>query len=153
MTALAPKSYTATSAPSQAEESIRVPRGTGTYSEGARRIASDGPSPAAVKRCTLFEEDAYDAAAAERLWVDLALDLEGVQWEQDDLADTGQAARGGLHHHLALALAECAREVRLVVPGEDVVEPWLSAELVDPLRDLVACCISKPREEREQLAS
>ena len=147
MTALAPKSY-ATSAPSQAES-----RRDGTYSEGARRIASDSPAPATVERCAFFEEDAHNAAAAERLWVYLALDLEGVQWEQDHLADTGQAARGGLHHHLALTLTERVREVRFVVPGENVVEPWLPTELVNPLRDLVACCVSKPRKEREQLSS
>ena len=125
---------------------------TWTYGEGAWRIASDGPAPAAVKCSAFFQEDAHDAAAAERLWVDLALDLERVEREQDDLADTGQAASSGLHHHLTLALAECVREVRLVMPGEEVIEPWLPAKLVDPLRDLVTGGIPEAREEREQLA-
>ena len=107
-------------------------RGT-TYRERARRIASNGPTPAPIERSTFFQEDAHNAAAAECLRVDLAFDLECVEWEQYDLADAGQATCGGLHHHLAFALAERVREVRLVVPGEDVVEPGLPAELVDTL--------------------
>ena len=38
------------------------------------------------------------------------------------------------------------------MPGEDVVEPGLPAELIDTLRDLVACCVPKAREKREKLA-
>ena len=59
-------------------------------------------------------------------------------------------ARGGLHHHLALALAERIREAVLVVPGQDVAEPRLPAVLVYPLRDLVPRGVSETWEEREQ---
>ena len=54
-----------------------------TYCEGTRRIASDCPAPAAIEGCAFFHEDADDAAAAERLWVDLSLDFESVEREED----------------------------------------------------------------------
>ena len=54
-----------------------------TYREAARGVARDGPAPAAVEGGALLEEDADDAAAAERLRVHLALDLERVEREED----------------------------------------------------------------------
>ena len=66
----------------------------GTYCEAARGVARNGPAPAAVEGGALLEEDADDAAAAERLGVHLPLDLERVEGEQDDLADARQTARG-----------------------------------------------------------
>lgn len=62
-------------------------------------------------------------------------------------------SRSRLNHELALPLAEHIRELSRVVLLDDVVEPWLTTVLVDSLRDLVTCSISKTREERQELAS
>lgn len=66
------------------------------------------------------------------------------------LANARQAARGRLHHHLALALAKRVREAALVVLHDEVVEVRLPAELVHALRDLVARRVPEPREQRHQ---
>lgn len=50
----------------------------------------------------------------------------------------GAPSRGGLNDHLAFALTERVRELRLVVAVDKIVEPRLAAELVHALRDLVA---------------
>jgi hypothetical protein len=62
-----------------------------TYGERARCIARRGPAPAAVQAEALVLDDLKDAAAAEGLGVGLALDLEHVEREEDDLADADQA--------------------------------------------------------------
>ena len=67
-----------------------------------------------------------------------------------DFTDTRQATSRGLNHELPVPLAERARELLLVVPSDDVVEPRLPAELVYPLRDLVARSLPQPGEQREQ---
>ena len=54
-------------------------------------------------------------------------------------------------HELAFAFAERVRELGLVVPRDDVVEPRLAAKLVYPLRDLVARGVPKTGEEGEEL--
>lgn len=55
-----------------------------------------------------------------------------------------------LHHQLAIALAEDGAEFILVIPDDDVVEPWLATELVYPLSDFVSCSISETGEEGEE---
>ena len=70
--------------------------------------------------------------------------------EREAIVRLDSPARGRLHHHLALALAERIREAVLVVPGQDVAEPRLPAVLVYPLRDLVPRGVSETWEEREQ---
>jgi hypothetical protein len=90
-----------------------------------------------------------DAATTERVRVDLSLDLERVKWEKNHLANTRQAACGRLHHHLSLPFAKQVCEVRLVVPREHIIDPWLATKLVDSLRDFVACGIPETRKERE----
>ena len=56
-------------------------------------------------------------------------------------------ASGCLHHHLPLPLAKYAREIFLVMSGNDFIEPWLPAELVYPLGNFVSCRIAETREE------
>ncbi len=46
-----------------------------THCERAGRIAGHCPTPTAVERRALFEEDADDAPPSERLRVDLPLDF------------------------------------------------------------------------------
>ena len=71
--------------------------------------------------------------------------------ETYDFTDTRETASGGLHHKLALALAEGVGELGLVVLVDEVVEVGLATELVHALRDLVTCGIAKTGEEREEL--
>lgn len=60
------------------------------YRERTRGVAGSGPAPATVESKALILDDGEDAAAPESLRVCLALDLEDVQGEQDDLTDTDQ---------------------------------------------------------------
>lgn len=143
--------------------------GERTYGERAWGVARHGPAPAAVECRALLHEDTHDTATPERLRVHLALNLQRIQREQHlshptiskqeqekipptthHLANARQAARGRLHHHLALALAKRVREAALVVLHDEVVEVRLPAELVHALRDLVARRVSEPREQRHQ---
>lgn len=123
--------------------------GETTYREGARSVAGDGPPPAPIQRCSLLHEDSDDATATERVRVDLPLDLERVKREKNHLTNTRQAARRRLHHHLSLPFAKQVCEVCLVVPGKHVIDPRLAAELVDSLRDFVACGITETRKKRK----
>jgi hypothetical protein len=104
-----------------------------TYREGAWSVPGDRPTPAAIQRRALFHEDSDEATATERVRVDLPLDLERVKWEKNYLANTRQAASGRLHHHPSLPFAKHVREVRLVVPHEQVIDPRLATKFVDPL--------------------
>lgn len=62
-------------------------------------------------------------------------------------ADTSQTPRKRLRDHLSLPLSERSSEVALVMPIDDIVEPWLAAELVYPLRDFVSSSIPEAGEE------
>ena len=64
-----------------------------TYSKGAGRIARGGPAPTPVQAEALVPYDLEDASSAERLGVGLALDLEHVEGQEDDLANTDQTRR------------------------------------------------------------
>lgn len=57
-----------------------------------------------------------------------------------------------LHHHLALPLTKRVGEVRLVVFGDNVIEPRLPTELVHTLRDFIPSSIPEPREQGQELA-
>jgi hypothetical protein len=57
-----------------------------------------------------------------------------------------------LYHHFAFPLTERIRELRTIMPFDQVIEPWLASELVHPLRNFVTCSIPKAREERGKLA-
>lgn len=69
-----------------------------------------------------------------------------------DFTNTSQTAGSGLHHHLAFPLAECVRETGLEVFVQNIVEVWLSSELVYPLRNLVPSRVAETREKREDFA-
>lgn len=143
----------------------------GTHSKRARRVARHRPAPSTVEGSTLLHEDTDNAAATERLRVHLPLDLERVKRKEHDLANTRETdptrlarctgrwkcarytpSRRCLHDHLALALAERVGERGLIVLVEEVIEVRLAAELVYPLRDLVAGSITKTRKEGEEAA-
>lgn len=55
-----------------------------------------------------------------------------------------------LCHELPVSFAKYGRELALVPAGDDVVEPRLPAEFVNPLSNLVACSVSKTGEEGEE---
>ena len=57
-----------------------------------------------------------------------------------------------LHHHLAFPLTKNVGEVRLVVFGDNVIEPRLPTELVHALRDFIPSSIPESREQRQKLA-
>ena len=64
-----------------------------TYSKRARGIAGGCPARAAVQAHPLIGNNPEQTAAAESLWVRLPLDLEHVEWQQDDLTNANQAVR------------------------------------------------------------
>ena len=141
-----------------------------TYRERTRRVTGCCPAPATVQAEALVGDDPEQTASTESLGVGLALDLENVERQQDDLTDTNQGTGGGVHDGLAVALAECLVEGVTVVPGEVVASERLSTVLVDALEDLritvspslisvncrasylVGGGVTETREEREESA-
>ena len=141
-----------------------------TYRERTRRVTGCCPAPATVQTEALVGDDPEQTASTESLGVGLALDLENVERQQDDLTDTNQGTGGGVHDGLAVALAECLVEGVAVVPGEVVASERLSTVLVDALEDLritvspslisvncrasylVGGGVTETREEREESA-
>ena len=88
-----PKSYTVRTEKLEPKEMREQDAFAKTYREGAGRVARGGPAPAPVQAEALVPHDLEDASSAERLGVGLALDLEHVEGQQDDLADTDQTRR------------------------------------------------------------
>lgn len=123
----------------------------GAYCEAAWGISGHSPSPTAVEGSTLLFKYSKSTTTAERVWIDLHLDLEGVEREQDNLANTGQAACGGVHHGLPLSLAE--RVDKRVADGrgaaDEIVEPRLTTKFVDTLGNFVPCRVAQSGEEAE----
>lgn len=107
-----------------------------TYGEGARGVARRCPAPAPVQAEALVLDDLEHAAAPEGLGVGLALDLEHVEGQEDDLADADQASRRRVHDGLARLLAKRILKVFAVVCPEVVARHRLAAVLVYPLEDL-----------------
>lgn len=74
----------------QAKHVLLGERTTTEQSERARRIPRRCPAPAAVQVHILVQQDANEAARSERLRVCLALDLEHIEREEDNLTNTRQ---------------------------------------------------------------
>ena len=121
------------------------------YREAAWGISRHSPSPTAVERGSLLSEYSEHTTTAERVWIDLHLDLEGVEGEQDDLTNAGQAACGSMYHGLPTSFAE--RVDKRVTDGggaaDEVVEPRLTTKFVYALGDFVPCCVAQSGEETE----
>ncbi len=127
-------------------------RGRGkTYRKGTRGISRRSPAPSSVETKALILDNGKDTTSTEGLGVCLALDLEDVEWEEDDFADTDQTASGRVHDGLARLLAECILKVLAVVRPEVVAGHRLATVLVDSLKDLVPGGIAKTREEGDEL--
>lgn len=77
----------------EAEQVLLGEGGTTEEGKGAGSVAGGGPAPAAVEAETLVGNDLEDTAAAEGLGVGLALDLEDVQRQEDNLTNTDQTGR------------------------------------------------------------
>ena len=94
-----PKSYTVRTGSLEEKQYHAGEQGASrkTYCEGAGRIARGGPAPASVQAEALVPHDFEDTSSAERLGVGLALDLEHVEGQEDDLADTDQTRRSKRH--------------------------------------------------------
>jgi hypothetical protein len=57
-----------------------------------------------------------------------------------------------LHHHLALSLTKRVGKVRLVVFGDNIIEPRLPTKLVHALRDFIPGSIPEPGEQGQEFA-
>nr|GFD60917.1 hypothetical protein [Tanacetum cinerariifolium] len=75
-----------------------------TYRKRTGRVAGGGPAPAAVQAKALVGDDPEQPTAPEGLGVGLALDLEHVERQQDNLANANERAGRGVHDGLAVAL-------------------------------------------------
>jgi hypothetical protein len=119
-------------------------RSGSTYRERPGGVAGGCPAPAAVQTEALVGDDPEQTTAPECVGVGLALDLEDVERQQDDLTNANQRTSSRVHDGLAVALAECLVEDVAVVPGEVVACEGLAAVLVDALEDLWSivrrCC-------------
>lgn len=107
-----------------------------TYSEGTRSVTGSSPAPATVQTKALILDDLEETTATESLGVGLALDLEDVEREEDDLADADEGAGSSGHDGLTRGLAEGVGEGLGVVGGQVVTDEGLAAVLVDTLEDL-----------------
>jgi len=128
-----------------------VEKGEVHYREAAWGISRHSPSPTAVKSAPLLFKYSEHTTTAERLWIDLHLDLEGIEGEQDDLADTSQAACGSMHHGLPASFAKGVGK-RVTDSGgtaDEVVEPRLTTKFVYALGDFVPCRVAQSGEEAE----
>jgi hypothetical protein len=61
-----------------------------TYSKRARSITGSSPAPTTVQTETLIGNDLEDTTATEGLGVCLTLDLEDIEGQKNDLANTDQ---------------------------------------------------------------
>jgi hypothetical protein len=122
-----------------------------TYSKRTRRITSRSPAPTSVQAETLVLDNLEHTTAAESLGVRLTLDLEHIQGQQDDLADTDQTTSSGVHDGLSGLLAEHVLELGAVVLTEEVPGNGLTTVLVYPLQNLVSGGVSQTGEEGDEL--
>lgn len=123
----------------------------GTHRERSGGVSRRRPAPSAVEAEPFILDDRQHTAAAEGLGVGLALDLEDVEREQDDLANADQAAGGRVHDGLARLLAKGILELVAVVRAQVVARHRLAAVLVYPLQHLVAGGIPETGEQRDEL--
>lgn len=107
-----------------------------TYRKGTGGISCGCPAPAAVQAEALIGDNFKYASSSEGLRVCLALDLENVEGQQDDLADADQATSCGVQDSLARLLAKSRLEVRTVVLRQEVACNGLAAVLVYSLENL-----------------
>lgn len=121
----------------ETEDELLGESGTTEEGERARGVSGCGPTPSAVETETLILDDLEHTTAAEGLGVGLALDLENVKREEDDLADTDQTTGKRVHDGLTCLLAEGILEVLAVVLPEEVARNGLATVLVYSLEDLV----------------
>lgn len=61
-----------------------------SYSERARGVSGSSPAPTTVQAKALISDNLEDTTAPESLGVCLALDLEDIQRQQNDLTNTDQ---------------------------------------------------------------
>lgn len=145
-----------------------------TYRKRPRGIARRRPAPTPVQPEALVLDDPEHTTAAEGLGVGLALDLEHVKRQENDLADTDQAvpatrqllashtpshpssqenspAGGRVHDGLARLLAKRRLKVLAVVRVEVVARDGLAAVLVHTLQHLVAGGVPETGEQRDEL--
>lgn len=119
--------------------------GEGGTSEESKRTGSvtgSGPAPATVKPEPLVGNNLEETTAAESLGVGLALDLQDIEGEENDLTDSDDGTGGGGHDGFARGLAEGAVELVAVVRREVVTDERLATVLVDTLEDLCGDCFS-----------
>lgn len=107
-----------------------------TYCERTRGISRGRPAPATVQSEALVGDNLQYTSSAEGLGVCLALDLENVERQQDDLADADQTAGCGVQDSFARLLAKSRLEVRTVMLRQEVARNGLAAVLVYSLENL-----------------
>jgi len=105
--------------------------------ERTRRIAGRCPSPAPVQAKALVCNNLHHATAAEGLRVCLALDLEHVEGQEDDLSYADQGAGSRVQDGLAGLLTKGILKVGSVVLRQVVARDGLTAVLVYSLENLL----------------
>lgn len=128
------------------ENLLLRPCATTEQRERARRVTCRRPPCTSVQAHTFVCDDLEEPARPECLWVCLALDLEHVEGQENNLANTDERASGSIEHSFSCAFAERFVEVGRVVLCQVVTHEWLSAILVYSLENLVACSIAETGE-------
>ena len=125
--------------------------GSSEECERAGSVSSSGPAPTSVQVDIFVGQDTQEAARSERFRVGLTLDLEHIQWQKNDLSDSGQRTGSGRHDGFARTFTEQRFKLLLVIGSEVIVKVRLSSKLVDSLQHFVASSVSETWKERKEL--
>lgn len=83
----------------------------------------------------------------------MSLDLKHIEGKNDNLSDTNDGTSGSVHDGLAGTLAESVVELVTVVLRQVITDEGLTTVLVDALKNLVCCSVSKTGEEGEEASA
>lgn len=128
----------------------------GAYRERSRSVTGSSPASATVKSHTLIRDDLEQTTATEGFGVCLALNLQNIEREKDNLSDTNQTnfptvsavacdkttvlmflpSSSSVHNRLASSLSKSIVKFGAVVLSQVVSREWLATILVDSLHNL-----------------
>lgn len=111
-----------------------------TYSKRSRSITGGGPAPATVQAKALIGDNLENAAATESLGVRLALDLQDVQGQENDFANSDQTA---LHARVSIRPHTQPWICRFFLPSSSRVQDGLASLLAKGILKVLAVVFGK----------
>lgn len=74
-------------------EIVSIARVSSTYRERSRSVTSSCPASTAVQPHTLIFDNLKESPPSKSFGVGLSLDLQDIQWEQNDFSNSNQTRR------------------------------------------------------------